>query len=246
MRKEIKSLRQVDIIYEDEDIIALNKPSGLLSIPDRYDASRPNLYAMLKARYDNIFTIHRLDFETSGIILFAKNETAFREMNLQFEHRTLSKLYLAIAEGQVQKEEGEIDLSIEEDTKNKGLMKTGFKGKPSLTLYKVLERFRHFTWMVLELKTGRTHQARIHLKAIGHPLSVDKDYGVRSEFYLSSIKPGYKTGKFTEEIPMVNRHTLHAAMLRFMHPRSRQEMELSADLPKDMRVMLEMLRKYDA
>jgi len=245
MKKPPQSLKQIEVLYEDEHMIILNKPSGILSIPDRFKIEKPNLYTVLKEAYGSIFTVHRLDFETTGAILFAKDEETYKAMNALFEHREITKIYLALVEGVVQKDEGEIALSIAEDPVNRGKMRIQNDGKPALTFYHVLERFRHYSWLAVELKTGRTHQARLHLKSIGHPLAVDAYYGNHDAFYLSSIKKNYKFSGETEERPLLSRHSLHAASLRFIHPITGGEVEALAGLPKDMLVSLESLRKYD-
>jgi 23S rRNA pseudouridine955/2504/2580 synthase/23S rRNA pseudouridine1911/1915/1917 synthase len=245
MKKSPQHLKQIEIIYEDEYLIILNKPSGLLSIPDRFKVEKPNLYTMLKEQYGTIFTVHRLDFETTGAIVFAKQEEVYKAMNALFEHREITKIYLALVEGVVQKDEGEIDLAIAEDPVNRGKMRIQKDGKAALSFYHVLERFRHYSWLAVELKTGRTHQARLHLKSIGHPLAVDAYYGNHDAFYLSTIKKKYKFSADGEERPLLARHSLHAASLRFIHPITSEEVEALASLPKDLLVTLESLRKFD-
>ena len=179
-------------------------------------------------------------------MLFATNEEVHRALNIQFEHRKIEKIYHAIVQGHMMKTEGTIDLKIDEDKANKGKMKITRDGKPALSLYKVLENFKHYAYVAIDLKTGRTHQARLHMKAIGHPMAIDKDYGDNEEFMLSSIKHKYKEGKWTIERPLVSRCTLHAYSLKFLHPIHEQEQTHTAPLLKDMQVMLKYLREFDA
>lgn len=232
-------------VVEDEGILIVNKPSGLLSIPDRNN-EKASVLSILRKKHPNVFTIHRLDFETSGIMIFASTEEVHRALNIQFEHRQVEKIYHAIVQGNMLKTEGTIDLKIDEDKANKGKMKITRDGKPALSLYQVIENFKHFAYVAINLKTGRTHQARLHMKAIGHPMAVDKDYGFHEEFLLSSIKRKYKEAKWSNERPLVSRCTLHAYSLKVMHPIHKKEVTYTAELKKDMAVMLKYLREFDA
>ena len=232
-------------VVEDNGILIINKPSGILSIPDRTN-EKVSVLSILRKKFENVFTIHRLDFETSGIMLFALNEDIHRALNIQFEHRKIEKIYHAIVQGNMMKTSGIIDLKIDEDKANKGKMKITRDGKPALSHYQVLENFKHYAYVAVDLKTGRTHQARLHMKAIGHPMAVDKDYGNSDEFMLSSIKHKYKEGKWTIEKPLVNRCTLHAYSLKLTHPINNKEVKYEAPLKKDMQVMLKYLREFNA
>jgi len=129
---------QPSIIFEDDDIIVLNKPAHYLTIPDRFVAERPNLVTFLRNRLEDIFIVHRLDKETSGVIIFAKNAAAHRNLSMQFEARTVDKIYLALVEGAVHKEEGEINQPIASNMRDKGRMIIASRGKPSLTIYQVI------------------------------------------------------------------------------------------------------------
>jgi 23S rRNA pseudouridine1911/1915/1917 synthase len=239
------ALRKIELIHEDEDLLIMNKPSFLLSIPDRNN-EKQSMLGLLREKYERVFTVHRLDFETSGLICFAKNEHAHQSLSVQFEKRQTIKIYHAIVEGRMMQQEGIIDLSITEDLANKGKMKIARDGKPSLSEYRLLERFRHFSYVEINLKTGRTHQARVHMKAIGFPMAVDKDYGNKEAFYLSQIKKKFKEGKWEEEQPMVSHTTLHAYSLTFTHPSTHALVTYTAPLRKDMSVMLKYLREFDA
>lgn len=232
-------------VVEDHGILIINKPSGILSIPDRNN-EKVSVLSILRKKYPQVFTIHRLDFETSGIMIFALTEEIHRAVNIQFEHRKIEKIYHAIVQGNMMKTAGIIDLKIDEDKANKGKMKITRDGKPALSHYEVIENFKHYAYVAIDLKTGRTHQARLHMKAIGHPMAVDKDYGLNEHFMLSSIKHKYKEGKWSIEQPLVNRCTLHAYSLKLMHPVLNKEVKYEAPLKKDMQVMLKKLREFDA
>ena len=233
------------ILFQDEDLLLVNKPSNFLSIPDRFSPDKPNLVSFLKNQFEEVFTVHRLDKETSGVMVFAKNKESHRHLSLQFENKTVDKYYLTLVEGNVHREEGKIDLPIANHMRDSGKMIIAKRGKPSLTLYKVLERFKNYTLLEANIKTGRTHQVRVHMENIGHPLAVDAVYGRKSAFYLSAIKlKKYRGGKDTEERPLMSRTTLHSYKIKFTHPTSDERMEFIAELPKDFGAVLNQLRKW--
>lgn len=234
-----------ELIHEDEHILVVSKPAGLLTIPDR--AGNPNsLVAALQQKYGKVFIVHRLDRETSGILVFARNEAAHRHLSIQMEKHTADKFYLALVEGILHHDEGEIDKPIGEHPGIPGKMTIHTSGKPSLTFYRAAERFQRFTLVEAQIKTGRTHQIRVHFQSIGYPLAVDALYGRREAFLLSEIKgKKYKSGKFTEEErPLMKRTSLHAARLRLQHPVTGAVMEFMAPLPKDFTAVLSQLRKW--
>ena len=235
----------VSILYEDEHLLVVEKPAGLLTIPDR--AGNPdNLLASLQKRYETVLTVHRLDRETSGILCFARTEAAHRHLSMQFERHTADKYYHALLDGVLHHDEGEIDKPIGEHPTIAGKMAIVHTGKPSLTFYRTLERFKHFTLAEVLLKTGRTHQIRVHFQSIGYPLAVDALYGRRDGLLLSEIKgKKYKSGKFSEEErPILHRTALHASRLRLDHPHTGERVEFKAELPKDFAATLNQLRKW--
>lgn len=234
-----------DIIFEDDHIIVASKPAQLLSIPDRFDATKPSLSAELTQIYGKIFIVHRLDRETSGIIVFAKTEEAHRHLSLQFENHETQKIYLALLDGVMHQDEGSIDRPIAEHPTIPGKMTIAKKGKESLTLFKVIERFKHFTLVEADIRTGRTHQIRVHFQSLGYPLAVDVLYGRRDALFGRDIKNKFKVGKFTEEeLPLMKRTTLHAFKLTFKHPLSNETVSFESELPKDFRALLNQLRKW--
>jgi len=237
---------KIEIIYEDEAIVFVGKPSRFLSIPDRYGAEIPNLFHFLEKEYGKIFVVHRLDKETSGGLIFAKTEEAHKHLSLQFENRTVQKIYTAIVDGHLHESEGSINKSIAPSPTQQKRMVISIKGKSSLTHYKVVEQFKHFAHLAVEIKTGRTHQIRVHMESIGYPLLVDSIYGKRNEFFLSEIKHRkYKIGKDQEERPLLSRTALHASRLSFDHPTNNERMELECPLPKDISAVIKQLRKWN-
>ena len=233
-----------ELLHEDTDLVIVNKPSGVLSIPDRFDATRWNLQQILAEKYGEIFTVHRLDKETSGVICFARNEEAHRNLSMQFEQREVEKIYYALVEGRLAKK-GEIDAPIAYHPHIKGKMLTNKRGKASLTLYKSLEHFKNYTLAEANIKTGRMHQIRVHFSSINHPLAIDSMYGRKGEFRLSEIKrKRYNIGREQEERPLMSRTTLHAHRLRINHPTSGERLLFEAPLHKDFNAVLKQLRKW--
>jgi 23S rRNA pseudouridine955/2504/2580 synthase/23S rRNA pseudouridine1911/1915/1917 synthase len=231
-----------DIVFENDDFVAVNKPAGMLSIPDRIQ-SAVSLKEILAEKYGVIFTVHRLDRDTSGMIVFAKNETAHKFLSQAFEGRKVEKYYRGIVHGCPDETTGLIDAPISEHLVQKGLMVIHRNGKPSQTGYEVIEAYKMFSLVQFQLFTGRTHQIRVHCKNIGHPLACDELYGDGKPVLLSSIKRKFKLSKHDEEErPMLNRLALHSYCLKFTDAAG-QEFKLTAELPKDIRALIQQLKK---
>lgn len=236
-----------EIIYQDKDIVIINKPAGWLSIPDRFELDKLNLYHWLEKQMGKVWTVHRLDKETTGIIIFALNEEAHKHLSQQFEGRTVQKIYIALVDGRMAAPEGQIEKGIASHPSVAGKMITTTKGKAALTLFRVVENFKAFSLVEADIKTGRTHQVRVHFQAIGHPLAIDPLYGRRSELFLSEIKgKNFRLGKFEEERPLMSRTTLHAYKLTLEHPSTGEIRHFEAPLPKDFQAILQQLRKWAA
>jgi 23S rRNA pseudouridine955/2504/2580 synthase/23S rRNA pseudouridine1911/1915/1917 synthase len=230
------------IIFESDDFIVLNKPSGLLSIPDR-QGKEISLKKMLQEKYGEIFTIHRLDKGTSGLIVFAKNEATHKFLSQQFENRKTEKIYLGLVIGSLLNKKGTIDSPIMEHPVKKGLMVINRKGKESLTDYEVIEDFGIYSWTKFQIYTGRTHQIRVHMKDMGHPVVCDELYGDGEPVFLSAIKHKFKLSKKEEqERPMLNRLALHSWQLKFRGPGD-QEYNFESPIPKDLKAILQQLSK---
>ncbi len=229
------------IILETEDFIAINKPAGLLSIPDRTQ-SEPSLKDLLIQQYGVIFTVHRLDRETSGVIVFAKNETAHKQLSQLFEGRDVAKYYYGLVNGVPVPPEGRIDTPIMEHFAKNGKMIAHAKGKPSLTDYELLENFQVYSWVKFRIHTGRTHQIRVHMQSIGYPIVCDELYGNPEPVYISKLKRNYHLSKNQlEEQPILKRLALHSALLEFTFTGKAYSIE--ALLPKDLQALLQQLRK---
>ena len=230
------------VIFENDDFVALNKPSGLLSIPDR-EGKEISLRTLLQEKYPDIFTVHRLDKDTSGLIVFAKNEETHRHLSKQFEERRTEKIYVGLVIGSLINKKGTINKPIAENTVKRGVMIIHQRGKESITDYEVLEDFGIYSWLQFRIHTGRTHQIRVHMKDIGHPIVCDELYGDGKPILLSSFKSKFKLSKNEEEErPMLNRLALHAHKLTITDING-NTFELEAPVSKDIRATLQQLEK---
>lgn len=236
----------LNVQYEDEEVLVLSKPPGLLSIPDRYNADLPSVAGILQEKYGGIYTVHRLDKATSGIMVWAKTDLSHKNLNEQFQNRSVRKFYHALVIGTPRDKEGTIDIPILKHPSGGGRMITHKKGKPSVSNYRVVEVFADYSLMELEILSGRTHQIRLHCQAIGHPLAIDPLYGSNRGIYLSDFKRKYKRAGRYEEQPLINRLTLHSYKLEFDHPKTRDRMQLFCEYPKDFRAVVNQLKKWSA
>jgi 23S rRNA pseudouridine1911/1915/1917 synthase len=236
---------KLDILYEDDQYVFVNKPSGLLAIPDRHHVELPSVQSLLSKEYEQLFMVHRLDRDTSGCICMAKTSEVHRYTSLLFEHREVEKYYSAIVRGTPSAKEGSLQEPIMEHPTLKGKMVVNVKnGKPSRTDYTLEEGFGLFSLLKYRLYTGRTHQIRVHSSYMGHPIVCDELYGDGNPVYLSSFKKKFKLSKDAEEEnPILNRLALHAAELRFINI-DKQAITVSAPLPRDLNAMLKQCRKW--
>lgn len=234
------------LVKEEKEYIIINKPFGLLSIPDRFDQSKPNAFGFLKRVYPEIYSVHRLDKETSGVLVYARTKEMHKYLSGEFEDRNIDKYYLALVHGVIEEDAGLINKKIDKDRFRPGRMIISNTGKESKTEYRVVERFSQSTLVEAKLLTGRTHQIRVHFQALGHPLLIDPEYGGKDAFYISTLKGRkFNTGKYEEEKPVMSRVTLHAWRLSFNLPDSKKTMTYEVNPPKDFRALLSQIRKWD-
>jgi 23S rRNA pseudouridine1911/1915/1917 synthase len=220
----------LDIIYEDADMLIVNKPPGMTVHPSPGHTSKTLVNAILAHCHDlsgiggvlRPGIVHRLDRDTSGVIVVAKNDAAHNALAKQLKERSVEKTYVALVEGTPKPAEGVIDAPIARDPRNRQRMAIVDRGRASTTVYKVIDRFTGMSLVEARPKTGRTHQIRVHLAAIGHPIIGDRVYGKAS--------------------PLVGRQFLHAQRIVFAHPRTGERVEFDAPLPEDLAAALRKAR----
>lgn len=247
---------EITVLYEDAHLLALDKPAGLLTSPDRYDPERPNLMRLLHAGLAQgkpwaaargltyLANAHRLDFETSGVLLLAKDKPSLVHLANQFGSARTDKRYLALVQGAPAEDAFRVDAKLApHPTRPEFIRVDPKRGKQSATLFQVKERFAGYTLMECRPLTGRTHQIRAHLRSRQLPLVADTLYG-GAPLLLSRLKPGYRFKQHRDEIPLMGRAALHAEYLGLIHPVTGAALVIEAPWPKDFRVALKYLRRY--
>lgn len=245
----------LDILYEDEHLVALNKQAGLSVHPPGRGSNAGTLVSGLRYHFQNNLStvsgplrpgiVHRLDKDTSGVMLVAKHDAAHFKLARQFHDRRVRKVYRAVVQGEMDRDEDLIDLPIARHRRNPEKQAVDFKaGKPAQTHYRVLERFRGYTYVELYPRTGRTHQLRVHLSYIGHPVATDFLYGRQRVIFQDEFPfpAGAADGPPPDRI-LIARQALHAFSLDFRHPVTEAPMHLEAPLPPDIEELLENLRR---
>ena len=250
---------EIPVLFEDENLLALDKPARLLTSPDRYDPNRPNLMKLLhtgiadgkpwarERGLNYLSNAHRLDFETSGIILLAKNKNVLVALADLFGTEKPLKKYVALVRGEPPAEQFEVDAKLAPHPVKIGLMRVDPKnGKKSKTKFEVLENFSRFGYVLLRCEplTGRTHQIRIHAAHVGLKIAGDELYGGKF-LWLSRLKPDYRLKPGREERPLISRVALHAEELQLPHPVTKETLTITAPWPKDLTVAVKYLRRYN-
>lgn len=247
---------KLEILWSNDDAVAVAKPAGLATIPGRAETDSVlerlarDLGLLDSGKHDpRLRVVHRLDKDTSGVMLFAKNIDAQRHLSHQFQNNAIAKEYLALVTGRPPEREGQVDAPLARhpnSPQRMAIMRHG--GRPALTLWKVEETFREHTLLRVFPKTGKTHQIRVHLESIGLPLAIDPLYhparpGRPAGIFLSRFKRGYSPTAGEEERPLIDRLTLHAEKLSFVD-RKGEPVVVTCPLPKDLRATLNQLRRW--
>jgi 23S rRNA pseudouridine1911/1915/1917 synthase len=236
----------IEIIYEDDEVVVVNKAAGMVVHPA---AGLPSgtLANALAFHFQQLSTragavrpgiVHRLDRDTSGLIVVAKTESAHENLADQFRAREVFKSYVALVHGRVAEESGSIEQPIARDTRNRTRMGVVRGGRPSLSLYRVRRRFERFTLLDVEIKTGRTHQIRVHLQWLKHPVVGDAVYGDGRDKTVIDVR-------LRSKIASLNRQFLHAERLGFRHPRTGERLRFTAPLPLDLANLLDELERLN-
>jgi 23S rRNA pseudouridine1911/1915/1917 synthase len=234
----------IEIVYEDEDLVVVNKPAGMVVHPAAGIESG-TLANALAFHFEKLSLtggatrpgiVHRLDKGTSGLLVVAKTEKAHEDLADQFRARAVFKSYVALVHGRTEQAHGVIDQPIARDPHNRTRMAVVRSGRPALSVYHVREYFERFTLIGVQLKTGRTHQIRVHLAWLKHPVIGDETYGSgRDKTVADPI--------IRSKIAHLNRQFLHAETLRFRHPQTKEELSFSAELPAELRALLDAIKK---
>lgn len=247
---------EIPVLFEDSQLLALDKPAGLLTSPDRNDPERPSLTGLLhtgiadgkpwvrERGLNYLMNAHRLDSEASGVILFAKSKPVLLRLADLFGSQRTFRRYLALARGGTKERRFEIDAKLAPHPFKAGIMRVDRKrGKRSHTVVEVLEPFAGWVLLQCELRTDRMHQARVHLWRAGLPLAGDRLYGGKPLF-LSSLKRDYRLKQNATERPLIARPALHAEELRLPHPDTGVPLVITAPWPKDLTVAVKYLRRF--
>jgi 23S rRNA pseudouridine1911/1915/1917 synthase len=236
----------LDVLHEDEDIIVINKPAGMVvhPAPGNYTGTLVNALLYHCPSLTGIGgvvrpgIVHRLDKGTSGVLVVAKNDLSHQTLSSQFKKHTISRLYHCLVYGRMESKSGVVDLPIGRDiTQRKKMSVRTKKGRESVTHWKMLEDYHNFSWLEIRPQTGRTHQIRVHLSNINHPIVGDTVYG-------GGRRPvNAKDGPLKEMIKNLNRPLLHASVLGFHHPRTKEYREFTAPLPSEIQGIFKLLRE---
>lgn len=232
------------VLYQDEHLLALNKPAGMPSLKDRNNPEQTDLLAHIRRLHPEAQLCHRLDKATSGVLLAALNPETYRKIALQFQEREIKKQYYTLVAGRHLLKNVQVDAPV--SLQRNGLVRIDpIHGKSATTIFNSVEYFSDYTLLCCEPVTGRQHQIRVHLAYLQCPIIGDKDYGGKDVF-LSKLKKKYHLDKNSEKEQPINHHfLLHAGAITFKHPKNENLLTCQAPFPKHFEAVLKTLRKYN-
>ncbi|MBI3006482.1 MAG: RluA family pseudouridine synthase [Ignavibacteriales bacterium] len=239
----------IEILYEDEELLIVNKPAGMVTHPayGNYSGTLVNALLYHSGRLSKVNTelrpgiVHRLDKDTSGLMVVAKTDSAHHHLAKQFSRRTIEREYVAIVWGRLKQPRGTIEASLGRSKKDRKKVAVVSDGKHAVTEYEVLEQFDFLSFVRLKLRTGRTHQIRVHLAHVGHPVFGDPTYGGRNDQWGGM--EGKKSQKAAKLLNLISRQALHAKTIGFVHPVTKKQTKFDSEIPDDMKSVLAGVRQ---
>lgn len=256
--RSTKEFWEIPVLFEDADILALNKPAALLTAPNPADPEKPSLLALLHAAIadrkpaaaerglEYLMNIGRLDFEVTGVVLLAKNKAVYRTLSDYFGADQARRIYLALIQGTPAAQSFEVNAKLSPDLTRPELTRVDPQGgKRALTRFELVEKWNSYSLVRAEAVTDRLHQIRVHLKHVRLPVVGDSTYGGRP-LLLSRLKPNYRLKAGRTERALISSAAVHAESLAFVHPANKEPITITAPLPKELDVALRYLRRYSA
>lgn len=239
----------INIVFEDEFLAVVDKPAGMVTHPGAGNYSGTLVNAMMyhferlanSSSPDRPGIVHRLDKETSGLLIIAKKDDVYQRLQEAIQKREVKRTYLALVCGHLPDEIGEIDLPVGRSKKDRKKMGVTGEGRQAVTLYRRKERYRSYDLLEVNLETGRTHQIRVHFSHLGHPVFGDPEYGGREKQLKGLFAPERKLAK--QMLDVIERQALHARQLEFIHPVTSKRISLTSDLPGDFKELLALLNR---
>lgn len=235
-------LINIPVIWSDAALVVISKPAGILALPDGYDPTLPHVKSILYPQFGSLWIVHRLDRDTSGVMVLARTAAAHKELNTQFQGRAVKKVYKALVIGNPAWDRKVIELPLKVNAGRRHRTVVDLEdGKPSVTAISVIERFKDYSLVSAVPETGRRHQIRAHLAEVGFPIACDSLYGGQEEILVGGIQTGDQMGDGEQQV-LLQRTALHASLIELIHPLDGQRQVFESPLPEDLAILLEFIR----